>query len=284
MTRLILAQPIRSLADWSRSHTALKAFHLTTDAQKVAHWKAMDASRRTWISRMRDVVTDHFAAERSIMRDAVAGAVTVGSIDDRVEQVLAGQTSSLAVMLKRIYLAVGEAFGQRILDSLKSDGPSSHKLDVLRGVVLDWLALESSKKVKNVTDTTLSQIRGALGTGIVEGESIDQLADRMDDLYLESIIPHRSTVIARTEVIAASNLGSRAGAIETGLPLRHSWLSTRDARTREEHADADGQSQPMDEPYEVMGERLLFPGDSSMGASAGNVVQCRCAETYEIAA
>jgi hypothetical protein len=32
----------------------------------------------------------------------------------------------------------------------------------------------------------------------------------------------------------------------------------------------------MDEPFVVDGEQLMFPGDTSMGATARNIVNCRC--------
>jgi uncharacterized protein with gpF-like domain len=67
---------------------------------------------------------------------------------------------------------------------------------------------------------------------------------------------------------------------------RKQWLSTRDDRTRQppgsefDHAAADGQEVGLEEPFNVSGESLMFPGDTSMGASAGNTIQCRCTLTY----
>jgi hypothetical protein len=33
---------------------------------------------------------------------------------------------------------------------------------------------------------------------------------------------------------------------------------------------------PIDDPFEVMGEQLMFPGDDSLGASLENIINCQC--------
>jgi len=33
---------------------------------------------------------------------------------------------------------------------------------------------------------------------------------------------------------------------------------------------------PLDKPFIVSGEPLMFPGDGSKGASPGNLINCRC--------
>jgi uncharacterized protein with gpF-like domain len=70
------------------------------------------------------------------------------------------------------------------------------------------------------------------------------------------------------------------GAKGTGLKLKKQWLSSRDSRTRETHSEADGQEVGMDEPFVVGGEELMWPGDTSRGASGAETVACRCTLTY----
>lgn len=43
-----------------------------------------------------------------------------------------------------------------------------------------------------------------------------------------------------------------------------------------DHVEADGQQRRIDEPFIVSGQELQFPGDTRLGASAGNVIKCRC--------
>ena len=42
------------------------------------------------------------------------------------------------------------------------------------------------------------------------------------------------------------------------------------------HWEAHGQIVPIGTPFTVSGEQLRFPGDTTLGASVGNVINCRC--------
>jgi len=110
------------------------------------------------------------------------------------------------------------------------------------------------------------------------GESVEQLAQRVDDLYTESIIPDRSQTIAATEVHGANEYGSLEAAKSSGLTLTRAWMSMHDSKVRDDHAEADGQEVGMDEAFDVGGEQLMYPGDPS--GSAGNIINCRCTVIY----
>lgn len=98
---------------------------------------------------------------------------------------------------------------------------------------------------------------------------------------------YRGEVIARTESINALRAGQHesvlqamdAGGIEQ-QDITKRWDATLDSRTRTDHAQAERRyidnPIPVDEPFMVGGYRLMFPGDSSGGAPASQVVQCRC--------
>lgn len=58
------------------------------------------------------------------------------------------------------------------------------------------------------------------------------------------------------------------------------WLSALLPTTRPSHAAAHGQKVAPSELFYVGGEYLKYPGDTSMGATAGNVVNCYCAVRY----
>lgn len=63
------------------------------------------------------------------------------------------------------------------------------------------------------------------------------------------------------------------------IKVKYQWVATLDARTRPEHGHADGQVREAGEPFDVGGEKLLFPGDKSHGASGWNLYNCRCSKT-----
>lgn len=120
------------------------------------------------------------------------------------------------------------------------------------------------------------QITRQVTSGIIQGESIKQLADR-----LQTNIPemNRDSAIraARTAVTGAQNAGrqdSYDAATKMGIKMEKQWLATLDARTRHDHAMADGQVVAENEPFKVGGEPLMFPGDTS--GSGWNIYNCRC--------
>ena len=123
------------------------------------------------------------------------------------------------------------------------------------------------------------QITNAVTTGILMGRSSRGIAAdlrrRIIDMSIESAIR-----AARTAVTAAENGGRQATyekAAEMGIELQREWIATKDHRTREWHGAADGQRVGVDEAFTVGGERLMFPGDRSHGASGWNIYNCRCA-------
>ena len=58
------------------------------------------------------------------------------------------------------------------------------------------------------------------------------------------------------------------------------WVTAGDDKVREAHIEADGQEQNIDDAFEVDGELLMKPRDTSLGASAGNTINCRCSAVY----
>jgi len=50
--------------------------------------------------------------------------------------------------------------------------------------------------------------------------------------------------------------------------------------TRQDHLDADGQTVPIDEPFIVGGEELMFPGDYA--GSFTQTHRCECSMTAKV--
>lgn len=84
-------------------------------------------------------------------------------------------------------------------------------------------------------------------------------------------------MIARTEVHAAAEAGSYDQALYVDPNATKVWLATDDARTREAHRAADGQSVRIAEPFRVGGTALRFPGDP-LGA-ADETINCVVGDT-----
>lgn len=119
------------------------------------------------------------------------------------------------------------------------------------------------------------KITSEITQGILTGESIPKIADRLQnvtDMNRNSAIRN-----ARTAITGAENAGrieSYHYAESIGITLQKEWLATLDDRTRDEHRSLDGQRAGVDEPFEVGGAKIMFPGDPE--AEGYLVYGCRC--------
>lgn len=108
----------------------------------------------------------------------------------------------------------------------------------------------------------------------------------------ERNIKLRGETIARDQSLTALRAGKYEGyrqMLETGAvredQIERTWSSTGDGRTRDSHLAMHNQkvaglSEAFVSP--LTGARMLYPGDSSLGAPAEETVLCRCVETIRI--
>lgn len=110
--------------------------------------------------------------------------------------------------------------------------------------------------------------------------------DRITGRYADRLLFTRGETIARTEATAAFNAAREEAmnqAVEQGKVhqdlITRAWDSAGDARVRPNHAAMNGQTRPAGQPFQSpSGALLMHPGDSSMGAGAADVANCRCFE------
>lgn len=143
-----------------------------------------------------------------------------------------------------------------------------------------WEESETARKLAENKDLVWNaqKITSALMQGILQGESIDQIALRLmsvTDMNINAAIRN-----ARTMVTNAQNAGredSFKRADKMGIELEKMWLATLDNRTRHSHRELDGVRVPVD---------ALFPnGCSRPGDPAGppeEVYNCRCSLIADI--
>ena len=120
------------------------------------------------------------------------------------------------------------------------------------------------------------QITSAITQGILQGESIPELAKRIGE-KLQSSNTASMVRCARTAMTGAQNSGriqAMHNAQNMGIDVEKLWIATLDGRTRDSHRDLDGQLAKVDEPFHSLLGDIMFPGDPN--AAPANVWQCRC--------
>lgn len=117
------------------------------------------------------------------------------------------------------------------------------------------------------------QITRQITQGIIQGESLNQIADRLAKVTSSqdrnSMLTH-----ARTLMTGAQNAGrleSYRQAEKLGIDMEKEWMATLDSHTRDSHADVDGERQPVEHKFS---NDCMYPGDP--GGPPAETYNCRC--------
>lgn len=130
-------------------------------------------------------------------------------------------------------------------------------------------------------------VQKAINSGTpLTAEKIEALTAR----YSDNLLQLRGETIARTETIWALNKSQDEAmrqAVDTGTiqkdQITKKWDATGDLRTRPTHMVLDGQKVDLDGSFRTAyGARLMFPGDTSLGAPASETINCRCRVEYDV--
>lgn len=118
-----------------------------------------------------------------------------------------------------------------------------------------------------------------------------QQIDKITRQYANRLLRVRANRIARTEAHHAFVAGQNEGlaqSVERGdIPasaIKMVWQSTPSVRTRDSHMAMNNQEVRWGEAFisPVTGARMMYPGDTSLGAPASETVNCRCGARPEV--
>lgn len=180
---------------------------------------------------------------------------------------------SVLEMYKVNYDFSAKELGVLLAISLPNSAPKSEvKKEVAQEQSpLNELAVDN---VKDISDLR-RRVSQSFVSGIMAGENANKLIKRLQkvaELKLSDI-----TRIARTQTTRVENLARidvYKEVASQGYEIVKEWVAVVDSRTRDAHKKADGQRVPIDEPFIVNGEKLMYPGDPN--GSAENIINCRC--------
>lgn len=152
---------------------------------------------------------------------------------------------------------------------LRNGSYSDYLRHKLRNKTYDRMVIRAMQSGKPLTASQIAKISGA---------------------YRRNVLRYRGETIARTETLNAYRAGNMEGfrqLVDSGAvrndQIRRIWSDTGDGRTRPHHMAMNTQEiTGLDMPWNVNGSLMMFPGDVSMGASADQIVNCRCWQNIRI--
>lgn len=106
---------------------------------------------------------------------------------------------------------------------------------------------------------------------------IDSTKKHKSEPYYYSL--DRARFIAENEVNTAINHARYMEAVNGGKTMKR-WESIIDEATRKDHREINGKYIPIGQAFHVGDSWLLFPKDTSLGASVNQIVNCRCTVIY----
>ncbi len=211
------------------------------------------------------------------------------------DAILAAHEGRMYRILTRAYNLSFNASGQRIWEASKkhmrgletkrdTSIPTTPQFDAARK---RWIESVGAMKVTEIAGTTREQaikiideaLAEAVELGYGEREAARLIRSKMAEKGGQ-LSRLRSRIIARTESHQAATASAQIAAKSSGLPMKKEWIASGGDRSRDSHNDANGQIRPIDEPFAVGMDLLMYPGDPS--GSAEEVINCRCVVGYSL--
>lgn len=200
-------------------------------------------------------------------------------------------------VLQPHYNKVADAFSQQIVKELGKPANHDKVLDSIIQQTQVHHEITADQSSSHIADTTQKEAHKSISKTTEEAAAAGVVLTRAQiarkariDLTRTNI--NRTTGIAITETQSAAEHAKQAeinsldfhGAVIGGVNIQARkkqklWDSILDNKTRPAHAEADQQMVPFDALYIVGGEKLMYPRDTSHGASLWNVINCRCTST-----
>jgi HK97 family phage portal protein len=229
---------------------------------------------RTLISRVRDEemaferrVRDHFFSLKGEVLLKLRGRKEAKFTDINVEVLMFDEAKAEDDLKKRTTPLYKSAL-QKGAESVAAELGMTIDFNFLSPEVVKFLA-EKMFEIADLIDGPLrDRLRASLQEGIDKGESIEKIADRVEEVF--GVERSRARRIARTEVAEAFNGGRYATMKEAGVE-RLEWLSARDERVRDSHVEVDGEIVMLGDKFS---NGLLYPTDKD--GPAEEIVNCRC--------
>jgi len=214
--------------------------------------------------------------------------------------------ASLTAILTEHYRNVSDIFSNRLGSQLpRNVSTTDNERRTIERDLNQWIAARAPNQAQRINKTTSDDITAAFAAAS-DDELVRELVGLEAEITKKTIataifsrkLTARAGSIASTETQAVAETAKATEAeVLSGFepsitsPTRHpsqvmkEWVSVGDSVVRTgtfDHLTADGQRRPTNEPFVVSGEQLMHPGDTSRGASVGNVINCRCSAVYDV--
>ena len=208
-------------------------------------------------------------------------------IDVLASQLRRGATISvpskpMREVLDMLYFDVGTDFAALTMRGIREETKShepGHEEETDE-VIAAYIAANVGDRIEGMNEYTERVVSGVIQDGRDEGLSREQTAAGLLTWWVLNEAS-RTAKIAQTEVLTGTEAGIDAAVNTIDRPVMKFWQTTFQ-NSRDTHIAAHNKKRKKDEPFDVGGSRLMFPGDGSLGAAIGELANCHCSRYFEI--
>lgn len=188
------------------------------------------------------------------------------------------ETSYLPRWWTGIVTEAGLPMAQATADDLraaKAAAEDSIWLTSLRNYAVN----RAGEEISVVTGTWKKTLVALVRTLLAEepGIGIEKMTRELYKMYLGTLEKWQCRRIAQTESMIGAAEAANDAARTLTISFTKQWCISGLGNTRESHEAVDGEIVDQDEPFILPGGALMYPHDTSLGADAGEIINCACA-------
>lgn len=150
--------------------------------------------------------------------------------------------------------------------------------DIWLGSLRNYATARAGSEIVVVTGTWKKTLVALVRQLLAEdlGAGIEKVTKELYRRYLATIEKWQCRRIAQTESMIGMGRAAADAADTLGIPFTKEWCISGLGNTRASHELMDGVVVDEDEPFALPGGMLMYPHDTSLGADAGEIINCAC--------
>lgn len=184
-------------------------------------------------------------------------------------------------------LAIGNQYSAKVIKELDKAFKGQKKIglplfsDKFARMLIAYYTNQGGSEIVLLTDTYIQEVVKV----IIEATKLNLRVDEISKLIFDKVnsptfYKWQALRIARTETTFAMNSAKEITGEVSGYLMEKVWVTRVDGRERDSHRAVNSVAIPQNDSFIVGGEKMSFPGDKLHGASASQLVNCRCSFGY----
>lgn len=232
-----------------------------TKEERDNHWRKFVKQTDEWELAMKRIAITLFNSQEQVVLDNISASKawktghTKGKANSLVQSLADMVKPWMATMVPFIREIVWGS-GREALDYVGVGGD----LNLATETAVEFLRVHATELMKEINNTTREKLKTSLAEGVKNGDSIPELQKRVKDIFTEATTT-RTEMIARTEVLRASNFGTEEAYRQSNVVSGKEWLTAVDDKVCPGCEYMDGKIVGVEEDFFKEGETLTVNQD-----------------------